>query len=119
MCLCRKFATQASRYRWTMLSEVAITVFFVIYYLKIALLIVPFEDLPWNFHSYVGVQVALFLAIMAVRRREIKYLLQHERDNDIADLINWRVLLFDFIRSLCFTVDVPLTFALFRAQQFF
>ena len=85
MCLCRKFNTQASRYRWTMLSEIAITVFFVLYYLKVSFLLVPFEDLPWTFHGYVGLQVALFLCIMAVRRHEIKYLQQYEQDQSQTD----------------------------------
>ena len=29
------------------------------------------------------------------------------------------MLLYDFSRSFCFTVDAPLTFALFKAQKFF
>ena len=90
----------------------------ILYYANVAILLKPFLDLPWNFHAYFGLQIAMLSCIMAARWHQIAFLANNEHREGRMEQIQWRVLKYDFLRSLCFTVDIPLTFALFRAYEF-
>lgn len=119
MCLCRRFNTYTARYRWTMITELGMIFFNIIYYCKIALFTIWIEDLPWNFHTYFALQVLILILIIAVRRSEYSYLHAHEANEDQEELVYRRVLKFDTFRSTCFLIDSILSFVVLKANEFF
>ena len=119
MCLCRKFATNRGRYRYTLLSEAFVACFLAILYINLTFFSSSEEELPWNFHSYFAYQAAHVLIIMAFRQREIRFLARYESDDTMVERIDRRVLFFDGWRCLAFTVNAVLSFALFKVHEFF
>ena len=119
MCLCRRFNTYRSRYLWTMVTEILILIFLALYWVKVAFFANWIEDLPWNYHAYFGMQVAMLTVIIVVRRFEMKYLSVNEREPGMEEQIYWRTLKFDAYRSFAFTVDMAVGFTVFRQYEFF